>query len=359
MPFMLLYALYYNNFKSVAFIDYYSIVYLSLILLSLVLIMFLPLDIPIASTNIIRMTGVYVCVLLTTEILSYKRYNFIAIFLIAFVISYYIIVIYLLIGTRDIDVSSGKYIYRRGFELNANTYSYFSFFANIAIFYLIEIKKRNIYIYLSLITTVIGLYVSFLTSSRSGLLFTLIIAVLYWLFINRSYKINNMFRIFIFSVFSFYFMIKVYEFYNNSYLKFRVDESVQFGDTRTNLFKDAFNIFKEHPFTGVGPGQYSLYSYYDGTFSHNSFSESAANLGIVGLLLLIFLLVNPLRSSIKMYLGRGYNVYNNLLKLNILFFSFFILYNNFYVFYLTTYGMIFFIVIINIQKNIKYGIHEI
>ena len=142
--------------------------------------------------------------------------------------------------------------------------------------------------------------------------------------------------------------------YNDSFLKLRIETSINEGDAREKLASNAIDVFASHPFTGVGPGQFYLYSYNHTSFSHNSFTEIAANMGIIGLILFLLLLFSPLFKEIKNYL---YNKGDkSIIKLNILFFLSFILINNIYVFYLTTYGMMFFFLIVMIQKknNIKY-----
>lgn len=347
--------MYLNNFKLLFFNDFYSIIFFVMILWSGILFFFLPVDITTARIELIRMSGVYVCILLSGELLFFRKHDFTIVFLRSFVYAFYIVVALLLSGNSEIDITSGTYIYRGRFDLNANAYSYFSFFANLSIFYLIELKKKNGYIILSLCTIVLSIYVSFITSSRSGLMFNLLISVVYWLFIFNSKLMNVMIRYVLIGMVTLYSIVNVVDFYNNSYLKYRVDESVKFGDARGSLVVDAFNIFRNNAFTGVGPGQYAIHSVRKGAFSHNSFTEAAANLGIVGIILLFILLIRPLLESLRMVFERGYHSSNRLLKLNMLFFLTFILYNNFYVFYLTTFGMIFFVIVLSIQKKIKYG----
>ncbi|MEL4455020.1 O-antigen ligase family protein [Lutimonas vermicola] len=354
MPITFIYALYTNRFKSYSLTNFYSIIFSLLIIWSAFLIIILPVDFEMAIKTLLKILGVYLSILITIEILSNKSYDYITSFLWAFIISYYIIVYFLMTGNYDIDISSGEYIYRGRFDLNANAYSYFSFFANMALFYLIEIKRKPILVILSFITIGLGIYVSFLTSSRSGLLFTSLTGVIYWVFIFDGYKINPLLKVTVTVGLTLVALTKLFEFYKNSYLKYRVDEAVQYGDSRQDLIKDAFNVFQNNAFTGVGPGQYALYSFHKGSFSHNSFTEAAANLGIIGLIILLILLITPFLNSLRVYFKNIYSKNKNILKLNILFFSIFILYNNFYVFYLTTYGMIFFMIIVHLPRK-NYG----
>ena len=209
---------------------------------------------------------------------------------------------------------------------------------------------------LSFLTSILVIYISFITASRSGLLFAVLMPVLYWLFIFKSYKVNSETKLILVSILIILSLSKLYSLYNNSYLKNRVEQSLESGDSRGQLINDAITVFKEHFFTGVGPGQFYLYSFNKSSFSHNSYAEMAANLGIVGLVLLLILYVTPFIQSIRIYFANKKIAKRSILKLNIYFFFFFLLYNNFYVFYLTTFGMMFFMIVLNIQKKNKFYI---
>src|SRR5690606_17502989 len=142
----------------------------------------------------------------------------------------------------------------------ANVYSYFSYFANIALFYLIQITGKKIYITLSCVCLVLGVYLSFITASRSGILFTMLIGILYWIFIFNKFRINPFLRLLIIMVLLAYGINNLYTIYNDSFLKLRVDLSVESGDARATLAKEAIYVFLNHPFTGVGPGQFYQYA---------------------------------------------------------------------------------------------------
>lgn len=82
---------------------------------------------------------------------------------------------------------------------------------------------------------------------------------------------------------------------NENTAQSRLAETSAKGDIRTEYWKNAFEIIKEHPFTGVGYGNYKLYTtnyikylQKDGVFSvhpHNDFVFIAAETGIPNLII--------------------------------------------------------------------------
>ena len=340
-----------NQFSLQSVRNFYSRCFLIIIIWGLLLIPF-SINIETAFINLQKLLGVYFTILITIEFLYFQKNIFLEIFLLSFVLAFFIIAFYILLGPDGgIEITS-SYIDRSQFDLNANTYSYFSYFGNMALFYLILLTKRRVYIVLSIICLFLGVYISFVTASRSGILFTLIIGIIFYLFISPTLRKSNFLR-FGTAILMFSFGISYFSsIYNNSYLRTRVENSIESGDLRETLTLDAINVFIDHPFTGVGPGQFYLFSVNKISFSHNSYTEMAANMGIIGIILLLILYIKPLWKEVKSY---SYKMEKDLSRLNILFFSSFVLINNIYVFYLTTYGMIFLFIVIMIQKRIYIG----
>lgn len=336
-----------NNFTLASLTNIYSRYFLGIVILGVFLLGF-SLNLEVAFQNLTTLAGVFLTILLTIEFLNSRKYNFTETFLVSFVFAFFILAAYLFagLGKSEVDIT-GAYIDRGQFDMNANVYSYFSYFANIALFYLIQITGKKIYITLSCVCLVLGVYLSFITASRSGILFTMLIGILYWIFIFNKFRINPFLRLLIIMVLLAYGINNLYTIYNDSFLKLRVDLSVESGDARATLAKEAIYVFLNHPFTGVGPGQFYQYASNRTSFSHNAYTEIAANMGIVGIILLLSLMVNPILKELKNP-NKGDKAVK---KLNLLFFFSFLLINNIYVFYLTTYGMIFFFIIIMIQKK--------
>ncbi|MCL6465565.1 MAG: O-antigen ligase family protein [candidate division WOR-3 bacterium] len=77
----------------------------------------------------------------------------------------------------------------------------------------------------------------------------------------------------------------------------------QTAHTRVIRAEAAIDMFRNHPFTGVGIGgfdqEFNPYQSERGDYPHNLFLEVAAELGIVGLLLITLLLFIPLRALFR------------------------------------------------------------
>lgn len=347
MPLILFLGFASNNFKFPSLSYTYSKCFLWILVLG-VLILSFSTDLSVGIRNLITLTGVYLSILFTLELLQFQYFDFTDTFLFSFILGFLILSFFIFF---DVAGSPGKidedYIDRSAFDVNANAYSYFSYFSNIAAFYLIQIRGRRLYILLAIICAVLGIYIAFITASRSGIIFVLLINLVYWLFIFSKTRINVFFKTLLVLAILSYGIKYTYEIYENSFLKLRVNDAIESGDSRGDLVTEAIIVFLQNPLTGVGPGQFFLHTESKSNFSHNSFTEIAANMGVFGILLLVFLLFQPFIREMRYY-GLGDKA---LSKLNILFFFSFILYNNFYVFYLTTYGMIFFFLVLMIQRK--------
>lgn len=347
VPLVLLLGLASNNFRFPSLTESYAKYFLLILVLGVLVLPF-SADISVGLKNLITLTGVYLSVLFTVELLKFQYFDFTITFLHSFIISFFILSFFVFSGVSDSPAEIGEdYIDRSVFDMNANTYSYFSYFSNMASFYLIQIKGKRFYMLLSVICAILGIYIAFITASRSGIIFVLFINMIYWLFIFNKSRVNAFLKtLFVVAILS-YGIKYTYEIYENSFLKLRVNDAIESGDSRGDLATQAIIVFLQNPLTGVGPGQFILHTESKSNFSHNSFTEIAANMGVFGILLLLLLYFQPIIREIRYY-GLGDKA---LSKLNILFFFSFILYNNFYVFYLTTYGMMVFFLILMIQRK--------
>lgn len=299
--------------------------------------------------NIVTLFGILFSLIIIVEALQFNSDQFFHIIFLSFVVGFYITVIMLLKNKEAVVNISGQHLDRAQYVLNANKYSYFSFIANFAVFYLIELTQKKIYIILSVITTATGLYITFLTASRSGLLFTIVIAVIYWLFIYKgSERIPKIIKVIPVIVIIILGSRIFYKTFNGSYLQQRVEQTSE-QDSRVAIARDAIHVFLHHPFVGVGPNQFIFYGNHSkGHYSHNSFLEAATNLGFIGLALVCILFLGPLLQSFKS-LNRQFAF---LKYLNILFFISLILYNLLYVFYWNYSMMLFFFCVIELQNKL-------
>ena len=72
------------------------------------------------------------------------------------------------------------------------------------------------------------------------------------------------------------------------------------------VWKDAIGVFREHFFTGVGPGNYFFYPSFRGQYgqmasAHNNYLQIAAEMGIFGLFVFLGFLFIALREAISLY----------------------------------------------------------
>lgn len=348
IPGIFLFGVLLNRFRFPSFLNYYNIVFLLILALY---ILFFPFSIKpgYAIKIFIRAFGVWLIMLMTIEVISYNPKIIIKWIMISYLIGFFANTLYIFPELISRFGTSGEFFSRRGLGLNANKYSYFSYFANIAAGYLILIgNRKKLFIVVSIGTMFWSSFVAFSTASRSGLLFVVLVTVGFWLFVYaRSQKYKNIRLILVMGLILLG-SNKLMTVYNDSYLKTRVERSDD-DEPRLELVKEAINVFLDYPITGVGPGQFIFYSKRS-QFSHNSYTEMAANMGVLGLMLLLILFIRPGISSLREFKSRNPSINRNLERMNLLFFLTFIIYNNFYIFYDTIYGMMFFMTIIAIQN---------
>jgi O-antigen ligase len=254
-------------------------------------------------------------------------------------------------GNFNFTNFASKVDYRDRFLLNANAYSYFSFFANFSLLYLYQKYKSKFWLLLLIILPILFIIISFATQSRSGIFIIILINTCYWIFINKTNHSNQLKKIvkgiFVFSAFIIICLqfIKIYE---NSRIKSRIEVTGTKVDSREVLVYESMRVFGNSPYLGVGLGQL-IYHNGIGQFSHNSYVEILAEQGIIGGILLIFLFGIPLR---KCWHLLKINPNEEILKINLLFFVSFYLFNNIYPFYKFTFSMMYFFIIISMQNKI-------
>ena len=234
--------------------------------------------------------------------------------------------------------------------LNANAYSYFCIFANFSLFYL-YLKFKNKLLFLStLILPLLFLVIAFTTQSRAGLLLITTINICFWLFINKPInpskfrKITRKFVIILALIILGFQFLKIYQ---GSRIQNRVTQTANKKDSREILIEEGIEVFIQNPILGVGLGQFPFYSKYR-LFTHNSYTEILAEQGVIGGILLFSFYLIPTFKSIKNYRS---DKNNPLYKFYLLFFITFLIYNNFYVFYKFPFSMMYFFLIISLQKN--------
>ena len=227
-------------------------------------------------------------------------------------------------------------------DLNGNTFGYYGFFALISSAFLIDfIRKRNKLFITFCLILIFGLMMvaGVFTASRATILigfvtFFLILIVQFLYPFSR----RTLYHLFLISIptiiFSFYFK----NIFNNSLLKTRLDKS---HDARIDILKRAGEVGYNHPYFGVGAGNFILYNKYH-AFSHSTYAELWANNGLLGLLIFILIFVDYFLNVRRIY-KRGNR--NRIVLYFFLFGIMYCIYNFFYVFYLEPYMLGFFFLV--------------
>ncbi len=283
-----------------------------------------------------------------------KNNNYEFYFHIGYIVSIIILVIIMYtrgnIGIGDFAVVND----RSRFLLNANFYSYISYFANFSLFYLYA-KRKTVYTFvLLLVLPVVFIMVAFATQSRSAILFIVLSNVCFWFFINKNESKNQiikLLRIGVLLIILIFASLKFMDTFENSQIKNRVENT---ENSRQILAMKGIKYFMEHPFFGAGLAQFPKATG-SGKFTHNSYAEVLAEHGVVGGLLLLLIFGFPTIQSLKNFKNHPQNVF---VRLNLLFFITFLIYNNFYVFYKFSFAMIYFFLIVNIQNKLNIELNE-
>ena len=146
----------------------------------------------------------------------------------------------------------------------------------------------------------IFLYVIILTASRKALV-GCIILILYWgVLCLKPYlkRMRHMQKVVLISVTVFAILV-IAQYYGTFFINESINMQDRFlklstqgitDDNRMYLIKDAIKVFLEHPIIGVGWNNYKFYSIYS-MYSHCSYVEVFACTGIVGSILIYYLLL--------------------------------------------------------------------
>ena len=198
-------------------------------------------------------------------------------------------------------------------RLNANMVAYYTFYVTFALFVLGEIVNKDwlakVFKVLFFLTIPLSFYVAVFTASRQVFVIQIpLIAVLiyerYMKQSKRGYKFLFVLAVVALSVYA---IPKAQSIYENSFLRYR-NEQFNVNNVRIKLIADALKVGFEHFFTGVGAGNYSIYSF-DGHFAHNTYLELFANCGILGIVLFLIIIIRFIKNQLKRYKTTGDKMY--------------------------------------------------
>ena len=327
-----------------------SFLFLLFILLSLVSVFYpyFNMDYFVDDTNkiVAAFMGAYIAIALSTK-LNLEDY-----FHIGFIVALVLLIFFeYRMGNFSPTTFYAPTASRDDFSYNANYYSYMSLFANFSILRL-HLKYKKLWTIIGVfLVPVLGLAISFTTQSRSGLIFTLLINALFWFWVNNPKLKNPLFSIVrkgMLVVLTGTFLFYLFSVYSDSSIEERVS-ATSTEDSRGHLAKKGFEVFADRPLTGVGTGHFPKLSN-TGKVTHNNYIEALSENGLIIGSIVILVFVLPFFKSFKLFLKRKSSPE---IKLNLLFFSVFLLFNNIYIFYKASYGMMFFFVMLGIHYNLS------
>jgi len=162
--------------------------------------------------------------------------------------------------------------------------------------YYVLIAKSKFLKILLVIGILLVMFSIFITFSR-GALVSLFIMILYMLYREKKLKMIMSFIIGIILITS---IITIFFPFMLEYFGQRIEMLTSGGDMSVSLrllvLKGGINMFLDHPFLGVGAGNFIVYSraysfLSEAKFAHNSFLEIGAELGVFGLTLFVLIIV--------------------------------------------------------------------
>jgi len=248
-----------------------------------------------------------------------------------------------------------------GSALNSNSYGYIVFVGLSSVFLLYTLTNKNkwiLYTIFFLVPTTI--YIALTTSSRGGLITTLILIIgnIYLISIKRNKKKQNK-HIRFYSLISIIIMGLVLNyFYDNIYLNSNINKRFDLlylnESTREYHVQKAIEIGLENPILGIGAGNYSITPKLIemGSFTHNAFAEAFVSYGIFGLLLYLLICFSILKKIFFYYKDK--NIKKRVISHQILMsFIVFIIYNLLYVVYLSPIFMMMMMMMIALLHKLK------
>lgn len=179
-------------------------------------------------------------------------------------------------------------------KLNANTLSYYVFYATIALYIIRDLfekkilKKISSLLFLSMIP--ISFFVAIIAASRQALIIQIpTFIVLLWIrYFRKAKKSTKLFSLVAIIIAYVVLNESVTTIYNNSYLSTR-NETVYEEDIRVILIKEAFEVGCRNPFFGLGPGGFARQQS-ERLFSHCTYTELFANSGFPALVIYVYIL---------------------------------------------------------------------
>ena len=310
-----------------------------------------------------------VVLLFTISVFAYALNSIkaVKVFFIANVIVLFILILYVL----KLGVSINSTDRLEDTIITPNTYGYYVFTGLSSLFMLYPYRQNRKQKILYLILLVLGCIFSIMlvvaSASRGASIIVGLLIIGNVFIISTASKKGILKKVIVSIVFvvsTFYLSDFLNDNYlDDSYLLTRFNALEERETPRQFHVRKALEIGSEHPFAGVGAGNYAIIpkKIEQGSFSHNTFTEVFANFGLFGVFIYLSILFKigfKIRKNVKTN-----NKKMRVINYQILFFFFlFLLYNTLYIVYLTTIFMHFlFVVYANvllIERKLKLEIKQ-
>lgn len=342
-----IYSLIINNNLLVKSLNSRLLVFYTLFTIVALLTTPLAKNVDSAFSSIKTMVMIIMIILFTTEYCRNRNYDYRPVFLYGIVFGAFISDCILLLSSQSIhDLSSME----KEFYLNPNAYSYANFFALASLLVLEKLKPLKYHKYYTLFFLFLGIYVSFITASRQALILLTLLFISSYV-IQKKIDMKSKVIYFLLMVASL--IIIFFIFFSDSitetflYKRLERLQHQNIEEIRFRLAIDSIDVFFNNFWTGVGPAQYLEHNGVGKpVFSHNSFTEAAANFGILGLFFFGGFYFTPFRALFMKYKHNKVNQHDFILLIIILLAT--LLYQFFYVFYLYPVFIIFYVVLYEI-----------
>lgn len=190
-------------------------------------------------------------------------------------------------------------------KLNANTMAYYTTYVTFGTFIIAQVCKsglwKKVFSILFFAMIPLSFFTALTTASRQILIIQVpfIILLLWQRYLQHSKRRTKL--LFAVSLLAAIVVFAPYveSTYKDSFLAQRADNAIA-EDTRTALIGESIRVGLDHFPLGVGAGNYIMFSKTH-HFSHNSYTELFANVGIVGLLFYLFLVFGFVKCQWKRY----------------------------------------------------------
>ena len=224
--------------------------------------------------------------------------------------------------------------------LDPNTLGYFVFFGvNFAFIIFNFVKKTLLNKIILGLLVILSFFLVLYSASRGAFVIFIVLTLLALGVLALGKKLDQKGYLFIYLIFIAIIGTLSVGIIQNLIQDSALEQRLQQDDeesTRSSHIKEAFNVGLNNPILGVGGGNYAYVprSFEQGSFSHCSYTEAFANYGIFGLALLIFLYFKYFQLLRKCFKNKAIQEKEVLYYLGI-FLVCFVVYNWFYVTYLT------------------------